>query len=160
MNETKKQTKPQAPLFTIPDLHKRSTLLKTLYEDEDKFPMWFGKFEDKLRGDYFVGDHMTVADLKIYNFVRFVNSRYEASLMRGASLSKIPMDYVKKWPKLARFKERMDRVPAIAEFQKQFEAKAKKFFDSRKESAIFEWKLAPQKGSSLACVDAFLYQLQ
>merc|ERR1712083_1176926 len=60
------------PAFLEKGAEKKGVMIGTLMKD--KYPYWFGKFEARLteneeRGNksgYFVGDTMTVADLKFY----------------------------------------------------------------------------------------------
>jgi len=107
------------------DEEKKKALQAALVTDKTKLPYWFGKFEARLvenekRGNkngYFVGDALTVADLKFF---------YTAGFFMD---SKAPWGFdatplLKECPKIKAFMDTMDANEDLKKFHALWEAKS------------------------------------
>jgi len=86
-----------APSFPVKDAEKKKAMRLELMK-EDKFPMWFQKFENRFteneargsKSGYIVGDKMTVADLKLYYSLGFLTSGRVDHIDGNALLKAVP----------------------------------------------------------------------
>ena len=112
-------------LYHDQDADKKKAMRNALVTDKTKLPYWFSKFESRLteneargsKNGYFVGDTMTVADLKAYyNIDPFVTGAWGFD---GAPL-------LKAAPKVAAFMEKMKADENIVKFEAAFAAQQEK----------------------------------
>jgi len=120
------------PAYLENDQDKKKAMCEEFMKE--KIPYWCGKFENRLaeneargsKSGYFVGDTLTVADLKFHSMVAFCKN------MPGIDMDKMFKDY----PKMGAFFPKVDEDEKMKAFDAAFKAQIEKYNANTEENEI------------------------
>ena len=131
--------------FGIQDETEKKEKGKEFINNNSKFPYWLNKFEQRLKENeekgfkngYFVGDNLTICDLKVYSILLRIRDGEPFECLIGTK------ELISKYKRISNLLEKIAKMDAVKQYQQKFEQNIKDFTENKKNNFIYPGKTIP-----------------